>query len=199
MSVAEFRVNDRVPPANIVDIQTSKDWPTLMSLADKFVSWEDSTDHGTLEKTYDDNGKYVYGVALTVGNNGHGLGLSDHLLVHAAPKLISGNKKYIYFSGRMPGFCKYKNKMKPGDYYNATTIIKDKKVALDPQIRMYESFGLKKVRLVKDGFVGDKESANYGVVFKANNPLYNWPLPKLLGKIFGLLARNRTLLRLMIG
>lgn len=46
MSVAEFAVNKRIPPTNFIDIQTSKDWPILKSLNDKFSSWKENYEHG---------------------------------------------------------------------------------------------------------------------------------------------------------
>lgn len=170
--------------------------PTKIGI-EKFKSWDESTDGGTLGKTYSENGPYVYGVALTASKNGKGLGLSSKLFAAAACKIISERKKYVYFSGRMPGFSKMKGKMSAEEYYNARTVIGRKKVALDPQIRMYESFGFKRVRLVKNGFRGDKESCNYSVIFVINNPLQRFPYPKLMGKLYAIAMGNNLLSRFL--
>jgi len=146
--------------------------PTNKGIKD-FTSWEDSTDNGTLDTTFDSNGRYVYGVALTTSPDVRGLELVDRLFAAAGRKLIAERKKMAYFSGRMPDFHKFRQEMTPEEYYSKRIIKDGKEVALDPQIRMYESFGLEKVRLVENGFVGDKESGNYGVLFKATNPFYS--------------------------
>lgn len=166
---------------------------------DKFISWENSTDNGSIKSTYDEGGAYVYGIALTISKKARGLGLSELLFKEAAKKMIKTRKKLVYFSGRMPGYHKYSNKMTAEDYYNATIKKKGKEVPLDPQIRMYESYGLKKVRLVQEGFKGDKESGDYSVVFKADNPFYKLPLPSIWASIFTLVMSNKLLMKLFLG
>lgn len=165
----------------------------------KFISWENSTDNGSIKSSYDEGGPYVYGIALTIGKKSRGLGLSELLFKEAARKMIKTRKRLVYFSGRMPGYHKYSNKMTAEDYYNATIQKDGKEVPLDPQIRMYESYGLKKVRLVKEGFRGDKESGDYSVVFKADNPFYKLPLPSIWASIFSIVMSNKLLMKFFLG
>lgn len=144
-----------------------------------FVSWDDSTDEGTLKKSFCETGKYIYGVALTVGKNRFSFEARDQLLFAGAKKMILENKKLIYLSGRMPGYHRYSAELSAEEYYNKRILKHGKDVAFDPQIRMYESFGLKKIKLVENGFVGDRESCDYGIVFVKNNTFYNWPFRRL--------------------
>lgn len=172
--------------------------PTDKEISD-FVSWEDSTDNGTLERTFDPKGSYVYGVALTTSKKATGLNLSDKLFAEAGKKVISERKKMAYFSGRMPKYHRYKDKLTPQEYYNKKIELNRKLVALDPQIRMYESFGLKRVRLVKDGFKGDTESCGYSVIFKVANPFYSLPFPRIWGSLFKSIAGSEILLKTFLG
>jgi hypothetical protein len=165
---------------------------------DEFISWNDSTDDGTLKNVYNIEGEYVYGVALTISRYSANLGVTDKLFLEAAKMVISENKKKIYFSGRMPGYYKHMNEFTAEDYYNKKVLKHGKNVAFDPQIRMYESFGLKKVRLVENGFVGDRESCNYSVIFSAGNPFYRFPFPKFWGSLIGLITNNAKLLKLIV-
>ena len=158
-----------------------------------FKSWDQSTDNGTLQKTFDLSGKYVYGVALTISSEYQRMGISEKLFAKAAKKIISEEKEYVYFSGRMPGFSKYSQKMTPEAYYNKRIVRNGREVPLDPQIRMYESYGFQKVRLVKDGFVGDKESCDYSVIFQIKNPFLGYPFPRLLGTISEVIFNNKFL------
>lgn len=166
---------------------------------EKFISWEDSTDNGTLKASFNEGGRYIYGVALTIDPDYRGLGITEKLFEVAAYKLISEKKKSVYFSGRMPGYWRYRDKMTPEEYYNKKIKLGRKRVAFDPQIRMYESFGLKKVRLVKDGFRGDKESGGYGIVFLAKNPFYYFPFPKFWGEFMRLLMKNKKISKVLLG
>lgn len=163
-----------------------------------FKNWEDSTDNGTLKKTYKENGEYVYGVALTISKKNRGQGLSDLLFQEAGKKMIKENKKYVYFSGRLPGYHKFSKKMSAQEYYKAKIHKNGKLVSIDPQIRMYESYGLKKVRLVKQGFGGDKESCNYSVVFMAKNPFYGFPFSAIWANLFAILISNKYLARTLL-
>lgn len=171
--------------------------PTDKSISE-FTSWEDSTDNGTLEKTFKPNGQYVYGVALTTSKRATGLNASDKLFAKAGKKVIFERKKMAYFSGRMPKYHKYKDKLCPQEYYDKRVEINGKLVALDPQIRMYESFGLKKVRLVKNGFKGDTESFGYSVVFKVDNPFYSLPFPRIWSSLFEAIAGSEFLLKIFL-
>lgn len=166
---------------------------------EKFISWEDSTDDGSIKRTYKENGKYVYGIALTISKSARGLGISELLFKEAAKKMIKNKKRLVYFSGRMPGYYKYKNKMKAKEYYDSKIKKNGKLLPLDPQIRMYESYGLKRVRLVKEGFKGDNESADYSVVFKADNPFYKLPFPSIWAGIFSVVIGNKLLTKLLLG
>src|SRR5690606_14294659 len=68
---------------------------------DEFESWEKTTNNGTLEGTYDPNGKYLYVVTLSVvpeGSKG-----KDMLMANQIGKTITGGYT-AFFESRMPGF-----------------------------------------------------------------------------------------------
>ena len=160
-----------------------------------FESWEDCTNNVTLDGTGDLKSKIAYVAALTVSSKGSHLNATDQLIVEAISKAISDGVETVFFSGRMPNFHRFESKMSAEEYYNATRMRRGQKVALDPQIRFYEEMGMKRSRLVENGFLGDSESRGYAVLFTFDLPFSGWPFPRLWGWIFRTLGSNPSTMR----
>lgn len=168
--------------------------PTTKS-PDQFVSWNDSTANGTLEGVVEPKGKWLYVTALTtseeVGRNGE----EDRLIAYGLGATIRRGIGVAYFSGRMPGYH-YHSEMSPRQYYDAKDP-DNPKLALDKQIRLYEGWGMKRIRLVKDGFAADWKSAGYGVLFRYDLPFAHRPQCWLAGSFLQLAVNRPWLWRLV--
>ena len=154
---------------------------------EEFVSWEDTTDNGTLDSTYDPNGKHLYVVSLSTVPEASSNGAQDMLMVNMIGNIVGGGYE-AYFESRLPGLkkwvlgqCRASGK-RYGDltktecdnyaqtYFESKIVKDDKKVPLDPMMRMYEGMGCSFVKLAPDAYQ-DSLSMNYGVVCRLDNPL----------------------------
>ncbi len=171
--------------------KTKKSW-------EDFISWEESTGNGTLDRVTDPNGEYAYVVNLTVGPRGSAVRARERLTASMMAHVVKEGKiKQAHFVSRMPQFAKWLENQGI-DYRNCTEEELDriaqkyselrrpkyekrrglkavlqssspKLVPYDYELRMYESMGFERGKLVKGAF-GDPESLNYGVLFRINIP-----------------------------
>lgn len=158
-----------------------------------FVSWETSTDNGRLTRTFDERGKYLYVVALTAAHSAPKYTV-DLLTINGLAKWLETGKGTVYFCSRMPGYHLHNEDMTAEEYFGAKC--SDGK-PLDPQLRMYQSMGFRPKRLVANAFSGDWESGEYGVLFVGENPLQKMPFRKLIAAMVRLLAKRRTMVKLL--
>jgi len=152
-----------------------------------FISWEDTTDNGTLKTTYDPQGKYLYVVSLSAMPEISGAGGGDMLMANMIGRIIGGDY-HAYFESRVPGLKRWvMNQCRPtktklanlteeqldayAEEYFGLEVEKDgKQVPIDPLLRMYDSMGCSFVKIVADAYQ-DSLSLNYGVVCQYDNPL----------------------------
>ena len=184
--------------------------------AEDFISWEDTTDNGTLKTTYDPAGEYLYVVSLSTTPEVSGIGGGDMLMANMIGRIIGGNYQ-AYFESRVPGLrgwvlkqCR-ENKTSLKDlnqddlyayaqqYFELTTTVDDKTVPFDPLLRIYESMGCSFVKIVPDAYQ-DPKSLNFGVVCHYDNPLpvalRRIPgVPQLYGKAIGAISHSNWLTR----
>ena len=71
------------------------------------------------------------------------------MIAKAAAQGIRTRKRGAYFCSRLPGYAAFADRMTAEQYAGATTVIDGKSVALDPQVRFYDSLGATRVRLVR--------------------------------------------------
>jgi N-acetylglutamate synthase-like GNAT family acetyltransferase len=166
--------------------------PTSMTPED-FVCWEESTSNGTLAGTYDPTSKICYIASMTASHKGSEHGVVDSLLANAVQKSVKERKQTAYFISRMPGYHEHADTMTPQAYAAATSMQNGKSVPLDPQIRFYEEFGTRRLRLIENGFAADWESCGYGVLFSVEVPFYGWPIPALWAHVVGVVTRHRRI------
>lgn len=182
-----------------------------------FVSWEDSTDNGTLEKTYDPKGKNLYVITLTMEKGLLSSNLENMLYSNLMGKGIGEGYKQAFFETRLPGlkyWVEKKCKEKELDFDSLTKQQKDqfaeeyikltkarggKRVPYDPLLRTFNSFGCKFAKLVPEAYQ-DEPSMNYGVLTVYENPFTGKvkstrPIRKTIGKAMILASNSIALTR----
>lgn len=192
--------------------------PTFQ-LPEEFTSWEQSTNNGTLDGTYQEAGDYVYVVNLDVSRRGTKLGGQYLLMAHLGARAIMEGKKAAVFESRMPEFREWLHKYAHRKGLNAQAIsakkldslaakysqtrrtIHGKSVPYDRLLRFYEKTGFTFVGTVRNAF-NDPESLDYGVVCVGNNPIPQHlrvkPVNKAVGYLFKSVARSPKLFRLFV-
>jgi len=155
---------------------------------EEFISWEDTTNDGTLDGVYDENGRYVYVASLTTVNAASSRNAQNMMLISAMSKVIRCRKD-AYFVLRVPGMQKYvanwarENDVCVSDidadtlqnlaveYVNSKVEVDGKKVVVDPVLRNAEKIGCKILKVVPNAY-HDAQSLNFGAVamFEARPP-----------------------------
>jgi len=129
------------------------------------LSWKEATDKGHIKKTHNPNGDTLYGVSLSVST--HAQRRVSVALLEATGKLvIKYGLKQGVFGSRIPRYHKYAGKMPVEEYIKAKT--KTGRL-LDPELGIYQSVGLKPVRIIP-GYIKDPESLDYGILVVWENP-----------------------------
>ncbi len=129
------------------------------------LSWQEATDNGYIRKTHNPNGDTLYGVSLSVST--HAQRRVSVALLEATGKLvIKYGLKHGVFGSRIPRYHRYAAKMPVEKYIEAKT--KTGRL-LDPELGIYQSVGLKPVRIIP-GYIKDPESLDYGILVVWENP-----------------------------
>ena len=142
-----------------------------------FVSWEQSTADGTLDGKVKPDGEYVYVTNLTIKHEAVELGGEEMLLANLFANAIEDGVEQGYFASRMPYFKRWLEQRPEVDTAKDLAELADEYFNLrdeegkrqDKQLRMYEDFGYKLERVVKDAF-SDEASMDFGVVCVAEIP-----------------------------
>lgn len=129
------------------------------------LSWQEATDNGYIRKTHNPNGDTLYGVSLSVST--HAQRRVSVALLEATGKLvIKYGLKQGVFGSRIPRYHRYAGKMSVEEYIKAKTRTGR---LLDPELGIYQSVGLKPVRIIP-GYIKDPESLDYGILVVWENP-----------------------------
>ena len=145
-------------------------------------TWYEVTDNGYLKNSHNKDGDSLFGVDLSVLPDAP-RGTGSKLLGGVGKLAIRYNLKRGILGGRIPEYCKYKDKYTPEEYLKQTIIKDGKKVPLDPEIRFYKKADLKIIKVIPN-YYKDPESLDYGVLLVWNNPFYNKWYRNLAAKIF---------------
>lgn len=135
-------------------------------------SWMEITGNGTI-RTHNPDGKYIYGVALTV-DKGYSVGMELQIYGWATV-MIKHRRRGCYLGSPIPGFAAYKKehpKVTVEDY-----VFKMKRrnnTPLDPELAYYYIAGFRPVRILEN-YEPDPRSLNYGVLVYCNSPFYYLP------------------------
>lgn len=190
--------------------------PTNKSPED-FESWEDTTDNGTLESTYDPDGKNVYIVTLSVLHEASKYQGQNMLFANQIGNMLKRGYTTSFFESRLPGLqtwvktrCNEDNidinsltedqKLDFAEvYFNKKTLIKGKEVPYDRLIRIYAAAGCKFLKVAPNAYA-DEQSMNFGVVCVYNNPLpekmFKMPLVgQVLGAVVKTAAKSQKIMK----
>lgn len=148
-------------------------------------SWSGITADGTIA-THDPGGNWLFGVNLSVHPHGFFLGATEALLGAAARLCASLHLRGILLVGRMPGYRRWLRKqakagraldgaaLETARAYIDARVEDDSGVTrrLDPQIDLYESFGLRVLGPIAN-FIPDEKSLDFGVAAAWRNFIYS--------------------------
>lgn len=134
------------------------------------TSWNQATDNGTLQETFNYTGSNIYVVSFAALEKAPA-GVSP-LLAHAGfVQWLNSRKKHFMFCSRMPGFRERHRKsgINAHEYWRLTR--KDGSPQ-DGMLHLYWEMtgGARPLCLLKEGFAVDKDSGGHGVLFAANDP-----------------------------
>jgi len=150
---------------------------------ESFVSWEETTNNGTLDGTFNSEGDNVYVTSLSVlpkGTSAKGM-----LFAHQLGNSLKGGYKEAFFESRMPGLRNWLKSQcaQAGvefetlaqeqvqsfaeQYFQLNETINPSELPHDRLLRLYKSIGCTLLKLVPDAYQ-DAESLNYGVLCTYN-------------------------------
>lgn len=156
-----------------------------------FISWEDTTDNGTLVNTYDPKGENVYVVSIAVLSEGTAVNGHNLLITSLIGEFVKDQHKLAYFESRLSGLRRWVNEQCEASGLDVASLSSDqlddlartyvalkrekngKVVPYDRFVEISEGVGCKAVKVVADAYQ-DEPSMNYGVVFTYDNPLPKW-------------------------
>jgi ribosomal protein S18 acetylase RimI-like enzyme len=127
-------------------------------------TWEEITDNGYI-KNHDKNGNTLYVVDICVRPSFRKLNLGKLLMQSMYEAVIHLNLGRLLGGGRMPGYHKYVNELKPEEYVEKVV---DGEIH-DPVISFLLHCGRTPLALVP-GYLEDEESCNYGLLMEWKNP-----------------------------
>jgi hypothetical protein len=134
------------------------------------TSWYDLTSYGFIHGAHKRNGEYMFGMSLTGHPECPGVPLT--LQAEAFQYMMENNMRGIYFSSRVPGFSRARDK-----YSIEEWVFGDKYWSRDPEVRYYQKIGYTITQVIPD-FIEDEESCNYGVLMLLENPRLSVSLQK---------------------
>ena len=132
-------------------------------------TWDEITDNGLIKKTHSPSGDALYVVSVGVSKNFQGQGIGKGLVEKQKQLAQNLNLKYLFLGARMPEYQKHHRthpEVSAEDYVKLEESVGRK---LDPELRFYESCGLKAVEVIPN-YGPDEESENYGVIMLWRNP-----------------------------
>jgi len=155
---------------------------------ENFRSWEESTNNGTLNGTYDPDGKNLYIVSLSMIAKGSAELAQNMLFGNILSELVKGDFDLAYFESRVPGLRRWmrnQSKILGLEFSSLSDSQKDefarqyfmlkkekdgKLVPKDKLLEIYDSAGCRFVDIYRDAYQ-DELSMNYGVLAIFDNPV----------------------------
>ena len=155
---------------------------------ENFRSWEDSTDNGTLNGTYDPSGKNLYIVSLSMISKGSAELAQNMLFGSILSELVKGDFDLAYFESRVPGLRRWmrgqsrtlgmkideltqeQKDVFARQYFELKKEKNGKLVPKDKLLEIYDSAGCRFVDIYRDAYQ-DELSMNYGVLAIFDNPM----------------------------
>lgn len=189
---------------------------TSRSTAD-FRTWEEMTDAGTLESTYDPDGRNLYIVTLSMLPSAASRAGQNMLFANQISAIIRYDITEVFFESRLPGLRAWTVRQCRRDgrriadltsaelhahaetYLTLTRTVNGREVPQDHLLAIYHRVGARVVRLIENGYQ-DGQSLNFGALCVLPNPMPDWaqrkpPLRALGGRGLGLASRSPLLMR----
>lgn len=182
------------------------------------ASWSEVTADGYIT-THDPRGNWLFGVNLAVHPHGYFIGAAEALIDAAARRCACMHLRGIALVGRMPGYARWLrdraragHRLEGGDIRTAREYMEMRTRAsdgtprrLDPELGLYESFGLRILAPVPR-YIADRKSLDFGIAMVWPNflyyPFYLCPSRRAWGRIvYGPVGRvmGRIYLRMVGG
>ncbi len=146
------------------------------------LSWNDITDNGKIVDSHKTDGKYIFGINISVHGSVSGKNLGTLLIFQVGANLILNNKIGVFLGSRIPGFKSYK-KSNPDISADDYVKLRRNGQLRDPELRMYNKEGLMPVKIIPNYFP-DEASLNYGVLLYYRNKFYKWPFKRIFNWLF---------------
>ncbi|MFB0526117.1 MAG: hypothetical protein ACETVO_01440, partial [bacterium] len=155
------------------------------------LSWQEATDQGYIKKTHNPKGDTLYGVSLSVSTSTEKK-VAVSLLEATGKLVIKYGLKQGVFGSRLPRYYRYATQMSVEKYIKAKTRTGR---PLDPELGMYQSVGLKPVKIIPS-YIKDRESLDYGILVVWENPFLDltelFPFwAQLIFSSFKVIRRNK--------
>lgn len=126
-------------------------------------TWDEITDNGRIKETHDKFGNALYVVSVGVSQEFQGKGIGKRL-TEAQKRLAQKlGLRYLFLGARVPGYQSYHKEHPEVSVEDYVRLEEDPANKLDPELRFYESCGLKMLKTMPD-YGPDPESENYGVI-----------------------------------
>jgi hypothetical protein len=187
----------------------------------KFVSWEETTNNGKLDTLYDEDGKNVYVVSLSMDPKVKGQRGQNSLFMQQIGTFIGEGMDTAFFESRMPGLrgwverrCRTEERdietldeaeklALAQEYFSSTRTRKGKEVPLDSLLKVYAGAGCNLLQVLPDAYK-DEPSMNFGVLCTFENPLPDWArksrlLSGAIGGVMKLAAKSSWITRKAFG
>lgn len=134
-------------------------------------TWDEITDNGYIKKTHDPRANALYVVSVGVSKNFQGQGIGRGLMEEQKNLTKKFHLRYLFLGARIPKYHEYHASHPEASAEGYVELGNDEGKRLDPELRFYESCGLKTMKVVPD-YGPDPESEDYGVVMFWENPQY---------------------------
>ncbi|MEI6040092.1 MAG: GNAT family N-acetyltransferase [Candidatus Berkelbacteria bacterium] len=134
-------------------------------LAHPIPTWYEVSDEGFIAGTHNPNGKYLYGVSLSVSPRFSSLKLGSKMLEYCKNSIIQRRLDGFVIGSRVPRFSKFSTQMTIEQYISA----KRGNRKIDPELEFYSQNGFD-VIMPLPGYFEDPESLDYGVLMFWKNP-----------------------------
>lgn len=135
-------------------------------------NWDAITDDGYIRSTHKPSGNALYVVSVGVSQRFQGQGIGRALVEGQKQLAQKLNLRYLFLGSRIPKYQEYHASHSDVSAEGYVKLENEEGKKLDPELRFYESCGLKTVKVVPN-YGPDPKSENYGVVMVWENPDIN--------------------------
>lgn len=153
------------------------------------LSWADITDGGLITNSHRPNGKYLYGIGLSVDAAAARKKLGTAMVSQCFIYMVAHRQAGIFTGSRIPMFAAYKRNY-PGVTVEEYVKLKHRGSFYDYELKLYHQSGLAPVNVkVMPDFFPDEDSLNYGVLIFDKN-IFRRATAKKIKRVIDIFADN---------